>query len=56
MSVRERFENDLQSVQQELLDLCNKSINAFELAFKAFIEKDIDLALEIIDMDIAINS
>ncbi|WP_431029806.1 phosphate signaling complex protein PhoU [Lysinibacillus sp. LZ02] len=55
MSVRERFENDLQSVQQELLHLCNKSIDALELAFKAFTEKNIDLALEIIDMDIEIN-
>ena len=55
MPVRERFENDLKSVQQDLLDLCNKSINAFELSFKAFLEKDIDLALEIIEKDNEIN-
>ena len=55
MMVRERFENDLQDVQQALLELSTKSIDAFELAFKAFVEKDIDLALEIIERDAEIN-
>ncbi len=55
MSVRERFENDIQSVQRDLKELCEQSINAFELAFKAFKERNVDIALEIIDMDTEIN-
>lgn len=55
MMVRERFENDLQDVQQALLELSTKAIEAFDLAFKAFVEKDIDLALQIIEMDNEIN-
>ncbi|MEK4229966.1 phosphate signaling complex protein PhoU [Solibacillus sp. FSL H8-0538] len=53
--VRERFEHDLMSVQQNLMELCDKSIYALELAFKAFMEKDIDLALEVIETDLYIN-
>ncbi len=53
--VRERFENDLQDVQQAFHELSTKAIDAFELAFKAFVEKDMDLALEIIEMDTDIN-
>lgn len=37
--VRERFENDLQDVQKAFLELSTKAIDAFELAFKAFVEK-----------------
>jgi phosphate transport system protein len=55
MMVRERFENDLQDVQEAMLELSTKAIDAFELAFKAFVEKDMDLALEIIEMDKDIN-
>lgn len=55
MSVRERFESDLQSVQKDLIELCEQSINAFELSFKAFSEKNIDIALAIIEMDAEIN-
>ena len=53
--VREQFDNDLESVKQELLELSVKSIDAFGLAFKAFVEKDIDLALEVIEKDAEIN-
>lgn len=55
MVVRERFEHDMKSVQEDLLELCHKSIKALELSFKAFIEKDIELALSIIDDDNQIN-
>ena len=53
--VRERFEHDLISVQQDLMELCDKSIFALDLSFKAFMEKDIDLALEVIEADLHIN-
>lgn len=55
MMVRERFENDIQDVQQALLELSTKAINAFDLAFQAFVEKDMDLALQIIETDTDIN-
>lgn len=55
MSVRERFEHDIKSVQQDLLELCEKSIEALDLSFQAFVQKDIELALEIIDKDAEIN-
>ena len=55
MSVRERFEQDLIEVQQDLMTLCEKSITSLEQAFEAFVKKDIDLALSVIDNDIHIN-
>ncbi|KYG92436.1 phosphate signaling complex protein PhoU [Metasolibacillus sp. FSL H7-0170] len=55
MAVRERFEHDMKTVQEDLLDLCNKSIEALEISFKAFVNKDIDRALSVIDNDIHIN-
>lgn len=55
MAVRERFEHDMKTVQEDLLDLCNKSINALEVSFKAFLNKDIDTALSVIDNDIHAN-
>lgn len=55
MAVRERFEHDMKSVQENLMELCKKSIEALEVSFKAFVEKDIDLALSIIDNDVYIN-
>lgn len=53
--IRERFEHDLIAVQQDLMEICDFSINSLQLAFKAFIEKDIDLALQVIENDIKIN-
>ncbi|WP_042474300.1 phosphate signaling complex protein PhoU [Bacillus ndiopicus] len=55
MAVRERFEHDMKTVQEDLLDLCNRSIVALEVSFKAFVNKDIDTALSVIDNDIHIN-
>ncbi|WP_107841720.1 phosphate signaling complex protein PhoU [Metasolibacillus meyeri] len=55
MAVRERFEHDMKTVQEDLLDLCNKSISALEVSFKAFLNKDIDTALAVIDNDIHAN-
>lgn len=53
--IRERFELDLISVQQDLMELCDKSIDSLELAFKAFLQKDIDLALQVIETDLQVN-
>lgn len=53
--IRERFEHDLISVQQDLMELCDKSIDSLELSFKAFLQKDIDLALQVIETDLQVN-
>lgn len=53
--IRERFEHDLISVQQDLMEICDKSIDALERAFQAFAKKDIDLALQVIEADIQVN-
>lgn len=53
--IRERFEHDLIAVQQDLMEISDLSINSLQLAFKAFIDKDIDLALQVIENDLKIN-
>src|SRR5690606_13677371 len=53
--IRERFEHDLIAVQQDLMELCDLSILALQESFKAFLKKDIDLALQVIDTDPKIN-
>ncbi|MCM3720809.1 MULTISPECIES: phosphate signaling complex protein PhoU [Solibacillus] len=55
MMIRERFEQDLIAVQQDLMELCDLSIHALQESFKAFLKKDIDLALQVIDTDPKIN-
>lgn len=55
MSIRERLDKELESVQQAFLTLCDKSIHQFELSFQAFIEKDMELAKRIIEEDVEIN-
>ncbi|WP_339171940.1 phosphate signaling complex protein PhoU [Solibacillus sp. FSL R5-0691] len=53
--IRERFEHDLMTVQQDLMELCDLSIHSLQESFKAFLKKDIDLALQVIDTDPKIN-
>lgn len=53
--IRERFEHDLIAVQQDLMELCDLSIHSLQESFKAFLKKDIDLALQVIDTDPKIN-
>ncbi|WP_339262415.1 phosphate signaling complex protein PhoU [Solibacillus sp. FSL W7-1472] len=53
--IRERFEHDLIAVQQDLMELCDLSIQSLQESFKAFLKKDIDLALQVIDTDPKIN-
>ncbi|MEJ9281932.1 phosphate signaling complex protein PhoU [Ureibacillus thermosphaericus] len=55
MSIRERLDKELESVQQAFLTLCDKSIHQFELSFQAFIEKDMELAKRIIEEDVEMN-
>ena len=51
MSVRERFDLDIQAVQDQLMALCTMSIAALERSFQALLDQDLDVALEIIEDD-----
>lgn len=55
MAARERFDHEIEVVQKELLQLSNRSIEALEIAFNAFIQKDIVKATEVIEHDVEIN-
>lgn len=55
MSVRERFEHEIEAVQKDLLELCELSISRLETSFKAFIEKDTEKAQQIINSDNEVN-
>lgn len=55
MGVRGRYEHDIEDVQNELIKLCKLSISQLDLTFKAFIDRDLELAREIISKDTEIN-
>ncbi|BDH62180.1 phosphate transport system regulatory protein PhoU [Lysinibacillus sp. PLM2] len=55
MGVRERYEHELDAVQKEFLKLCDQSIERLETSFKALINKDIEVAQEIVQRDVEIN-
>ncbi|MDN4493293.1 phosphate signaling complex protein PhoU [Ureibacillus aquaedulcis] len=55
MAARERFDHEIQAIQSELLKLSILSIQALEISFNAFIEKDLDKAREVIEQDVIIN-
>jgi phosphate transport system protein len=55
VSVRERFQAELQSVQKDFLKLCDQSIQRLEEAFTILLNKDIEGAQDIIKRDIEIN-
>lgn len=55
MSVRERFELDIKAVQEQLFELCEASISALEKAFVSLKERNVDLALSVIENDKKIN-
>lgn len=56
MNVRERFELDIKAVQQQLLEMCQLSIDTLERSFQALMNKDLDTALSIIENDRIINA
>ncbi|KGR74596.1 phosphate signaling complex protein PhoU [Ureibacillus sinduriensis] len=55
MAARERFDHEIQAIQSELLKLSNLSIQALEISFTAFIEKDFDKSKLVIEQDVVIN-
>lgn len=55
MGVRGRYEHEIEEVQKELINLCNKSIDQLDVTYQAFINRDLELAKEIIAQDVEIN-
>ncbi|AIY05287.1 Phosphate ABC transporter, regulatory protein PhoU [Planococcus sp. PAMC 21323] len=55
MSVREKFEFELNTAQEELITLSTMAVNALNKSMEALIKQDVDAALEVIEDDKDIN-
>lgn len=55
MAVRESFDKELNELTNKLLELGNLAGKALERSMEALVNKDIDLALEVIEDDVHIN-
>jgi phosphate transport system protein len=55
MSVREKFDYELKSAQEQLIELSTMAVEALTKAVHALANHDIDAALEVIEDDKAIN-
>ena len=55
MAVREKFEYELHSAQEQLITLSTMAIDALDKSMNALIGHDIDKALQVIDADADIN-
>ncbi|ANU28340.1 phosphate signaling complex protein PhoU [Planococcus versutus] len=55
MSVREKFEFELNSAQEELTTLSTMAVDALNKSMEALVTQDVDAALEIIEHDKEIN-
>ncbi|MFP3321552.1 phosphate signaling complex protein PhoU [Planococcus sp. SIMBA_160] len=55
MAVREKFEYELHSAQEQLITLSTMAIDALDKSMKALLAHDIDKALQVIDEDANIN-
>ncbi|MGG0658616.1 phosphate signaling complex protein PhoU [Rummeliibacillus pycnus] len=55
MTPREKYDKELHRVQNLLVELCQRSINAFEKSLEVLFSKNIDGALVIIEQDRFIN-
>lgn len=55
MIVRERFEQEMQEVQKQFVEIATSSIRALKLAFDALIEQDLEKSLKILEDDLIIN-
>ncbi|MGH2318143.1 phosphate signaling complex protein PhoU [Planococcus sp. 4-30] len=55
MSVREKFDFELNSAQEELISLSTMAVNALNKSMEALISQDVDAALEVIEDDKDIN-
>lgn len=55
MSVREKFDYELNSAQEQLITLATMAIDALSKSVDALVNQDIDSALEVIEDDLDIN-
>ncbi|WP_142827823.1 phosphate signaling complex protein PhoU [Planococcus soli] len=55
MSLREKFEFELNSAQEQLIDLSTMAVNALNKSMEALVNQDVDAALEVIEDDKDIN-
>lgn len=55
MSVREKFNTELESTQDQLIQLSTMAVNALSKSIEALLNHDIDAALEVIEDDMNIN-
>lgn len=55
MIVRERFEQEMQEVQKQFVEIATSSIHALKIAFEALIEQDLEKSLKILEDDLIIN-
>ncbi len=55
MSVREKFDFELNSAQEQLINLSTMAVNALNKSMEALINQDVDAALEVIEDDKDIN-
>lgn len=55
MVVRENFEKSLMELQDKILEISHLAAEAIEKSFNALKNQDIDLALEVIEEDVAID-
>lgn len=55
MSVREKFEIELNSVQEQLIELSTMAVTALNKSMEALVNQDVDEALEVIEDDKDIN-
>ena len=56
MNVRKNFDQNLQELQNKMNHMNDLTISAFEKAFTAFKNQDVELALRVIDEDSAIDN
>ena len=55
MVVRERFEQEMQEVQKQFVEIATTSIQALKTAFTALLEQDLEQSLKVLEDDLIIN-
>src|SRR5690606_22435867 len=55
MSVREKFDYELNSAQDQLIGISKMAVEALSKSVKALLTHDVDAALEVIEDDVEIN-
>ena len=56
MNARKNFDNSLQELQNKMMEMNELAVSAFEKAFTAFKDQNVELALKVIEDDTAIDN